>query len=138
MSDVETGDFFLLVGANPAVSAWNWVESVPGGWKWAPRSAQGAKIVVVDPNRTETADKADTHLAQPPWPGLGAAAGHGERAIDEGLEHRDDCADLALGVSELRGLIAAADLDDLAARCDIPRTISKRWQGILPRRRARR
>ena len=41
--------------------------------------------------------------------------------LDEGLEHQQDCAELATGVAELRELVADADLDDLAARCDIPR-----------------
>jgi len=35
VSDIDNCDYFILVGANPAVSAWNWVESVPGGWKRA-------------------------------------------------------------------------------------------------------
>ena len=41
--------------------------------------------------------------------------------LDEGLEHRQDCAELATGVDELRQLVADADLDDLASRCDLPR-----------------
>ena len=32
VSDVDRCDYFLIVGANPAVSAWNWLETVPGGW----------------------------------------------------------------------------------------------------------
>src|SRR4029079_3239512 len=32
-----------------------------------------------------------------------------------------DCRGLATGVDDLRALVAEADLDDLAARCDIPR-----------------
>ena len=42
--------------------------------------------------------------------------------LDEGLEHEQDCAELATGVDELRALVADADLDDLASRCDIPRS----------------
>jgi formate dehydrogenase len=122
VSDVDNCDFFLLVGANPAVSAWNWVESVPGGWKRAlARQRQGATIVVVDPIRTETAEKADTHLAIRPGQDWALLLGMVKVILDEGLEHREDCTDLALGVSELRSLVAATDLDDLAARCDLPR-----------------
>ena len=122
VSDVDNCDFFLLVGANPAVSAWNWVESVPGGWKRAlARQRQGATIVVVDPIRTESAEKADTHLAIRPGQDWALLLGMVKVILDEGLEHREDCTELALGVSELRSLVAAADLDDLAARCDLPR-----------------
>jgi formate dehydrogenase len=56
VSDIDNCDYFLLVGTNPAVSAWNWLETVPGGWRRAlERQKQGATIVVVDPLRTESA-----------------------------------------------------------------------------------
>jgi formate dehydrogenase len=42
--------------------------------------------------------------------------------LDEHLEHRGDCAQLTTGMPTLRDLVTEADLDDLAQRCDIPRT----------------
>ena len=124
VSDVDNCDYFLLVGANPAVSAWNWLETVPGGWRRAlERQRQGATIVVVDPLRTETADKADLHLAVRPGQDWALLLGMVKVILDEGLEHAADCRELATGVDELRALVAEADLDDLAARCDIPRTV---------------
>lgn len=122
VSDIDNCDFFLLVGANPAVSAWNWVETVPGGWKRAlARQRQGARIVVVDPVRTESADKADTHLAVRPGQDWALLLAMMKVILDDGLEHRDDCRDLAMGMAALRALAADADLDDLATRCGIPR-----------------
>jgi len=41
--------------------------------------------------------------------------------LDDGVEHEPDCPELATGVLELRRLVAEAELDDLAARSDIPR-----------------
>ncbi len=123
VSDIDNCDFFLLVGANPAVSAWNWVETVPGGWKRAlTRQRQGARIVVVDPVRTESAEKADTHLAVRPGQDWALLLAMVKVILDEGLEHRDDCRDLTVGMAGLRALAADADLDDLAARCGLPRT----------------
>lgn len=122
VSDIDNCDYFLLVGTNPAVSAWNWLETVPGGWRRAlERQKQGATIVVVDPLRTETADKADVHLAVRPGQDWALLLGMVKVILDEGLEHRQDCTDLATGVDDLRMLVADADLDDLASRCDIPR-----------------
>lgn len=122
VSDIDNCDYFLLVGTNPAVSAWNWLETVPGGWKRSlSRQKQGAQLVVVDPLRTETADKADVHLAVRPGQDWALLLAMVKVILDEGLEHRDDCRDLASGVAELRALVGDADLDDLAARCDIPR-----------------
>lgn len=124
VSDVDNCDYFLLVGTNPAVSAWNWLESVPAGWKRAlERQRKGAKIVVVDPLRTETADKADTHVAVRPGQDWALLLGMVKVILEEGLEHHEDCRDLATGIPELRRLVADADLDDLAARCDIERPV---------------
>ena len=122
VSDIDNCDYFLLVGTNPAVSAWNWLETVPGGWKRAlERKRQGARIVVVDPLHTETVDKADVHLAVRPGQDWALLLAMVKVVLEEGLEHKDDCAELATGIAELRALVADADLDDLASRCDIPR-----------------
>lgn len=122
VSDVDNCDYFLLVGTNPAVSAWNWVETVPGGWQRAlARQHAGARIVVVDPLRTETADKADLHLSVRPGQDWALLLGMVKVILDEGLEHVPDCRDLTTGLPDLRDLVASCDLDDLAARSDIPR-----------------
>ncbi|EHB56446.1 Nitrate reductase [Mycolicibacterium rhodesiae JS60] len=123
VSDIDNCDYFLLVGTNPAVSAWNWLETVPGGWKRTlERQKRGATLVVVDPLRTETAEKADVHLAVRPGQDWALLLGMVKVILDEGLEHTQDCRDLATGVEQLRTLVAEADLDDLAGRCDIPRS----------------
>src|SRR5690349_17135605 len=122
VSDVDNCDYFLLVGTNPAVSAWNWLETVPGGWRRAlNRQKLGATIVVVDPLHTETAEKADVHLAVRPGQDWALLLGMVKVILDEGLEHRQDCTELTTGVDDLRNLVADADLDELASRCDIPR-----------------
>ncbi|WP_205873228.1 molybdopterin-containing oxidoreductase family protein [Mycobacterium camsae] len=122
VSDIDHCDYFLLVGANPAVSAWNWLESAPGGWQRAlTRQRRGARIVVVDPLRTESADKADIHIAVRPGQDWALLLAMVKVIIDEGLEHRTDCAHLTTGMTALRELVAEAQLDDLARRCDVPR-----------------
>ncbi|GAA0636186.1 molybdopterin oxidoreductase family protein [Sporichthya brevicatena] len=122
VSDIDNCDYFLLVGCNPAVSAWGWVETVPGGWRRClERQRGGARIVVVDPTRTETAEKADVHLRVRPGQDWALLLGMVKVILDERLQHEEDCAELALGVDDLRFLVRDADLDDLAARCEIPR-----------------
>ena len=65
--DVDDCDCFLMVGMNPAVSAMNWAgertQRLAAG-AGPPESA--AELIVVDPLRTPTAEKADTHIAVPP------------------------------------------------------------------------
>jgi formate dehydrogenase len=123
VSDIDNCDYFLLVGTNPAISAWNWLESVPGGWGRAlDRQKRGATIVVVDPVRTESAEKADLHLAVRPGQDWALLLAMVKVILDEGLEHAADCRDLATGVGDLRTLVADADLGDLAARCEVDRS----------------
>ncbi|WP_193048257.1 molybdopterin-containing oxidoreductase family protein [Mycolicibacterium baixiangningiae] len=127
VSDIDNCDYFLLVGTNPAVSAWNWLETVPGGWRRAlERQKRGATLVVVDPIRTESAAKADLHLAVRPGQDWALLLAMVKVVLDEGLEHHGDCTDLAVGVPELRRLAADADLDDLAARCSVDRATIER------------
>src|SRR2546423_1396455 len=65
--DVDNAKCMLLVGTNPAVSAFNWTCSVPGGWKrLLAAKAAGAGVIVVDPRRTETAAAASTHVVVRP------------------------------------------------------------------------
>ena len=79
VSDVDNCDYFLLVGANPAVSAWNWLETVPGGWK---RTLERQRRGRQDRRRRPAAHRDRGEGRPPPGgaarTGLGAAAGHGQ------------------------------------------------------------
>ncbi len=122
VSDIDNCDYFLLLGANPAVSTWGWIETIPGGWRRAlERQRQGARIVVVDPVRTETAERADLHLTVRPGQDWALLLGMLKVILEEGREHHGDCAELAVGLPDLQRLVREADLDDLALRCEIPR-----------------
>lgn len=124
VSDIDNCDYFLLVGTNPAVSGWNWLETAPDGWRRAlTRQAGGATLVVVDPVLTESAEKADVHLAVRPGQDWALLLAMVKVILDEGRQHRGDCADLATGVPALARLVSEADLDDLAARCGIDRGV---------------
>jgi ferredoxin-nitrate reductase len=55
-SDIESADCFLLVGSNAAAChpiLWGRIRE---------RQAQGARVIVIDPRRTDTAASADLHL----------------------------------------------------------------------------
>ena len=57
------------------------------------RQKEGAKLVVVDPLRTESADKADVHLAVRPGQDWALLLAMVKVILDEGLEHPQDCRD---------------------------------------------
>jgi assimilatory nitrate reductase catalytic subunit len=60
-SDLEEADLIVLVGSNTA-----WCHPVVWQRIEAAREARGTKLVVIDPRRTETAERADLHLAIAP------------------------------------------------------------------------
>src|ERR1700716_1604897 len=59
--DLDQADLIVLVGANAA-----WCHPVLFRRMQENRRARGAKLVVIDPRRTATADEADLHLAIKP------------------------------------------------------------------------
>lgn len=59
--DLDCADLFILVGSNTA-----WCHPVVWQRIEKTRERRGAKIVVIDPRRTETAERADLHIAVDP------------------------------------------------------------------------
>jgi assimilatory nitrate reductase catalytic subunit len=60
-SDLDAADLIILVGSNTA-----WCHPVIWQQIEAARESRGTKLVVIDPRRTETAERADLHLAIAP------------------------------------------------------------------------
>ncbi|MCB2066798.1 MAG: molybdopterin-dependent oxidoreductase, partial [Erythrobacter sp.] len=56
-ADIDEADLIILVGSNTA-----WCHPVVWQRIEAARAARGTKLVVVDPRRTETAERADLHI----------------------------------------------------------------------------
>jgi formate dehydrogenase len=118
--DVDECDYFLLVGMNPAVSTFGWIHNVPNGWRRVlARQADGATVVIVDPNRTPSAEKADRHIAV--WPGQDWALLLAILTVivRSGQLRYPEKPTLA-GTGELERLIQDVDLADLAGRCRVP------------------
>lgn len=103
LADVEHTDLVVLVGSNPA-------ETMPPAARHLDRLRErGGRVVVVDPRRTPTADRADLHLQ--PVPGTDLA--------------------LALGVLHLLDARGAVDEEYVAARTtgwdDVRRSVAAWW-----------
>ncbi len=66
--DIDDCKCFLLVGMDPVQSAFVWLESVPDGQVPGAGCAKsrGAEIIVVDPRLSQTAERADVHVAVRP------------------------------------------------------------------------
>lgn len=115
--DVDDCDFFLLVGANPAESKMNWVESVPNGWaRILARVGDGADLVVVDPYRTKTADSATLHIAPLPGQDWALLLAILKVLFANGLVDESECARIGDGLDDIRALASAASVDEFADR----------------------
>ncbi len=139
--DLDQADLFVLVGSNTA-----WCHPIVYQRIQAARAARGAKLVVIDPRRTETCEDADLHLAIRPGSDVALMNGllaHCRRAglVDEAF--------LARSVSVPDGfwdmIDQGGDLWSVAKSCDVaieqllrfyelfaahPRTVTMFSQGI--------
>lgn len=91
--DLESADLIVLLGSNTA-----WCHPVIWQRIEAARSARGTKLVVIDPRRTETAERADLHIP---------INADGDVALFNAL----------LAEMKTRGLLDPAFLE---ARCNVP------------------
>src|SRR5436305_10043371 len=114
----EDADAFLFAGTNPVISKQFLAENPA---KRLSRAVErGAKIIVIDPRRTETARRAHVHLQ--PRPGQDAVVMAGlihvilrERLVDEDFTKRH-----VDGVEALRAAVAPFTPEFVAAQADIP------------------
>ena len=112
-SDLDEADLIVLVGSNTA-----WCHPVIWQQIEAAREKRGTKLVVIDPRRTETAERADLHLAIAPdsdialWTGLLRELRTGFR-LDGGF--------MASRVSVPKDFWNTLPDLDVAKACDIPR-----------------
>lgn len=118
--DVDDTDCALLIGTNPAVSTLCWIGRVPNGWKRLQAARErGATLIVVDPRRTESARKADVHLAPHPDTDWALLLGMLRVIFERGWAHPEDCAQAAR-IGTLRELTGRVPLAALAVRCGVP------------------
>ncbi|MET0378116.1 MAG: molybdopterin-dependent oxidoreductase [Spongiibacteraceae bacterium] len=121
--DIDATDCALLIGSNPAVSKLCWFGKVPNGWRRLKnRIAAGADLIVVDPRKTETAERATLHLAPRPETDWALLLGV-IKVIFANRWERLPPGKPVIGVAELQQLAANSSLDVLAAICDVPRSL---------------
>jgi anaerobic selenocysteine-containing dehydrogenase len=115
-------DALLAIGYNPMVSSYGPVGGLQGTNPFAvmrQRKAEGMKLVVVDPRRTELAAFADIHLQIRPGEDPTLLAGMIRIVLEEGLHDHEFC---ERWVSQLDQLALAVDgftVDVVAQRCQL-------------------
>ena len=126
-ADLEQADLITLVGSNTA-----WCHPIVHQRIQAARATRGAKLVVVDPRRTETCDDADLHLAIRPGSDVALMNGALAHMKREGLV---DQAYLDAHVSVADGFWDALDeghdLWTIAKVCDVTPTDLARFYELF-------
>ena len=124
-TDIDRSDYMLFIGSNPKISGMNWLGHIPDGWKRALEAQKrGARITIVDPRKTESAEKADLHLSPIPGTDWAFVLGLIKVIVEENLG-RTRYADRLMGLSDIKALAASVDLADIASYCDIEESLVK-------------
>jgi anaerobic selenocysteine-containing dehydrogenase len=117
--DLPRTDLLLILGANPMASngsLWT-VPDFRGKAKAA--QARGARIIVVDPRRSETAELADQHLFIRPGGDVFLLAALAHTLFAEQLVKLGRLAEHTAGVAELEAAVRECTPEAMAPRCGI-------------------
>ncbi len=113
--DLDAADLFVLVGSNTA-----WCHPVVYQ-RIRARCEAGAKLVVIDPRRTETAEEADLHLAIRPGSDVAMMSGLLQYCREAGaVDEAYLAAHVAVPENFWDELLSGNDLWSAAHTCDVP------------------
>lgn len=115
-------DVHMAIGYNPMVSSYGPVGGLQGTNPFVVmrrRKAEGMKLVVVDPRRTELASFADIHLQIRPGEDAVLLAGMIRIVLEEGLQDHEFCERWVSQLDELAAAVDGFTLDVVAARCEL-------------------
>jgi anaerobic selenocysteine-containing dehydrogenase len=115
-------DVLMAIGYNPMVSSYGPVGGLQGTNPFAvmrERKAEGMKLVVVDPRRTELASFADIHLQIRPGEDPTLLAAMIRIVLDEGLHDHEFCERWVSQLDELATAVDGFTLDVVAERCQL-------------------
>jgi anaerobic selenocysteine-containing dehydrogenase len=118
--DLERTDHLLVLGANPHASQGSLMAVADAMGKFAAIRARGGRVVVVDPRRTGTAERADEWV--PIRPGTDAALllAMIQLIFAEGLEKPGRLAAMTDGLDVVRDACAPFTPEAVAETCGIP------------------
>ncbi len=124
--DIDRTDHLLMLGANPMASNGSLMTApdFPGRRKEMPK--RGARLVVVDPRRTETAERADQHLFIKPGTDVFWLAALVQTLFEEDLVQIGRLEPFMDGVEEIRELVAPFTPERVAPLCGIDAETTRR------------
>ncbi len=117
--DLDRTDFIVLIGANPYASNGSLCTAPGFPDRLEAIQARGGTVVVVDPRRSETALKADRHLAIRPGTDAHLLAAMANTMLAEGLADPSNVAEHCLGLDDLPTMLAPFTAESVAPACGI-------------------
>lgn len=118
--DIEHAESALFVGTNPVVShQWTMPQSNPMT-RMKRALARGMKLVVIDPRRSDIAERAHVHLQVKPGEDATLLACLVREIIDNGWHDKDYVANYVSGFEALHEAVAAFTLDYAERRTGCP------------------
>lgn len=115
-------DVHMAIGYNPMVSSYGPIGGLQGTNPFVVmrrRKAEGMRLIVVDPRRTELASFADIHLQIRPGRDATLLAGMIRIVLEEGLQDHEFCERWVSQLGELHAAVAGFTLDIVAERCEL-------------------
>jgi anaerobic selenocysteine-containing dehydrogenase len=115
-------DVHMAIGYNSMVSSYAPIGGLQGTNPFVVmrrRKAEGMKLIVVDPRRTELAGFADVHLQIRPGEDPTLLAGMIRIVLDEGLQDHEFCDRWVSQLGELPVAVESFTLDYVAERCQL-------------------
>jgi anaerobic selenocysteine-containing dehydrogenase len=116
-------DAWMLVGANPVVSKWGGIPQYNPGKRLHDALKRGMKLIVIDPRRTECAEKAQIHLQCKPGEDPTILAGIANIIIAEQLYDAAFIEAEVEGFEALRTAVAPFTPAYVARRADVPKDL---------------
>ena len=113
-------DTWMLVGANPVVSKWGGIPQYNPAKRLHEALKRGMKMVVIDPRRTECAEKAHVHLQCRPGEDPTILAGIARIIIEEELYDRAFLESDAEGFEALKEAVDPFTPDYVSRRAEVP------------------
>lgn len=126
--DIEQTDLMLIFGANPIASNGSIMTMPDAPKRFKALQARGGKLIVIDPRRTETADRADQHHFVKPGSDAYVLLAiintlfcenwlnttHLDEHLDKLASVKEAVSDFSLALAQSRSGISADDIKDLA------------------------
>jgi anaerobic selenocysteine-containing dehydrogenase len=103
--DLERTNYFLILGANPAVSNGSLMTAPGMGRRLAEIRQRGGKVILIDPRQNETARLVDQHLFIRPGTDVLLLLSLLQVLVDERLDHPGALAEFTDGLDEISSLV---------------------------------